>query len=268
VTPAGFLGLLLALALAAVSSGSRAEKTARIPADEAVLERKRLGLERLLAATESGPLIAFDQVLVAVDQALVQELLSSAMPFERIIAGRYRIRLLGASVEFDDGFALIRLDGRGSFADAPEADAFAEVSVYGGLDVVQLDRRTGLLRGRVKLIAVEARQVGVMGVAAPVERFIEEVGHERLEAFEPLASSLEIPVRLEGDITIPAVGPEGGVRIAAASLPLDVGVLDVKAFRGRLWIAVGARVGTASGTASDAGTPSDGGTAPKEGPAS
>ncbi|HVR71210.1 MAG TPA: hypothetical protein VMT87_10235 [Vicinamibacteria bacterium] len=213
-------------------------------ADRAVLQRQRDGLAALLKEAEAGPLVPFDKVLVVVDQALVQDLLVSAMPYERVIA-RYRIRVTGASVRFEDGFALVRLDGRASLAGRSEAAAFADVSVFGGLDVLEVDPESGLLRGEVRVIAVDARRVMVMGVGAPedAEELIEELGHERLDAFGALASRLQIPVRLERAVTLPAVGPEGGVRIAAASIPLQIAVRQVRALRGKLWISIDAAVG-------------------------
>jgi hypothetical protein len=183
-------------------------------------------------------------VLVVVDQALVEDLLASAVPYERVIS-RYRIRVTGASVRFDDGFALVRLDGRASLAASPEGAAFADISVFGGLDVLDLDPESGLLRGEVRVIAVDARRVTVMGVGAPddAEELIEELGRERLDAFGALASRLQIPVRLERSVTLPGVGPEGGVKIAPATIPLQLGVRQVRALRGKLWISIDAVVG-------------------------
>jgi hypothetical protein len=213
-------------------------------ADREVLQRQRDGLASLLKEAETGPLVPFDRVLVVVDQALVQDLLASAMPYERVIS-RYRIRVTGAEVRFEDGFALVRLDGRASLAERPEAAAFADISVFGGLDVLDLDPESGLLRGEVRVIAVDARRVTVMGVGAPddAEELIEQLGRERLDAFGVLASRLQIPVRLERAVTLPGVGPEGGVRIAPATIPLEVGVRQVRALRGKLWVSIDAVVG-------------------------
>jgi hypothetical protein len=216
-------------------------------AGQAVLDRQRAGLESLLKEADAGPLVPFDRVLVVVDQALVQDLLASAMPYERVIS-RFRIRVTAATVRFEDGFALVRLDGRASLAASPEAAAFADISVFGGLDVLDLDPDSGLLRGEVRVIAVDARRVTVMGVGAPedTETLIEQLGKERLDAFSALARRLQIPVRLERAVTLPAVGPNGGVRIASALIPLQVGVRQVRALRGKLWVSIDAAVGSES----------------------
>jgi hypothetical protein len=239
-----------ALAAAALWSASACRRELPPPsAGQAVLQRQRDGLAALLKEAEAGPLVPFDRVLVVVDQALVQDLLASAMPYERVIS-RYRVRVQGASVSFADGFALVRVDGRASLAASPEGAAFADISLFGGLDVLDLDPESGLLRGEVRVIAVDARRVTVMGVGAPedAEELIEQLGRERLDAFGALVSRLQIPVRLERAVTLPAVGPEGGVRIAAARVPLQVGVRQVRALQGKLWISIDAAVGGGSAT--------------------
>jgi hypothetical protein len=53
-------------------------------------------------------------------------------------------------------------------------------------------------------------------------------------------------VRLEKEMEVPAVGPEGPVSIPAATVPTRVALADVKVFSGRLWIAVDAAVGEAA----------------------
>jgi hypothetical protein len=231
------LGLVLAASFGVLGCNEE-EPEVRVSAEEAILERKCDGLEALIAAAEKGRLLPFEQVLVVVEQGLVQELLNAAMPFERVIEDKYRIRVTGAKVEFDDGFALVRLVSRASFAGRDESEAYAEVEVYGGLDVVELDPVSGLLRGRVRLMGVEARRVDVMGMATPAERLVEDLSRERIESFEALASSVEIPVRLESSITIPAVGPEGRISIERADIPMKVEIRDVKAFRDRLWVSL------------------------------
>ncbi len=225
-------------------------------AESAVLDRRRRGLAALTAAAKRGPLLPFDKVLVVADERLVRDVVAASLPFERVIGGRYRVRVTQAEVHFEDGFGLVRLDGDATFADRPSDQARADLTVYGGLDVVGLDPRSGLLRGEVRVIAVEARRVDVMGVpAAVVERLVEDLGREKLEAFSALASRLEIPVRLEQEVALPAVGP-GDVRIDAATIPLKVAVADVKAFRGKLWVSIDVSTAVASPAAGPSPAPS------------
>jgi hypothetical protein len=234
----------LATVAAALLAGCRPPAPPPPAAEPAVLERQRAALASLLDEAKDGPLVPFDRVLVVVDQALVQDLLASVMPYERVIS-RYRVRVTAASVRFEDGFALVRLDGRASLAASTEAAAFADVSVFGGLDVLALDPESGILRGEVRVIAVDVRRVAVLGLGAPAdaEELIEQLGRERLEAFGALASRLQIPVRLERAVELPAVASDSGVRIAAARIPLRAGVTHVRALRGRLWVSIDASVG-------------------------
>jgi len=211
--------------------------------DAAVAQRQNEGLKRLLAEAEKGPVVQKGDVTVVVDQRMVQEVITSVLPLEQVIASRYRVRLTEAGVLFEDGLALVRLKGRATLADKDEQYASAELDVAGSLDVVDLDPRSGRLRGQVKIIAVDAQAVAVMGMKTPqqAESLVEELGRERLEAFSALLAGIEIPVRIQQDVAIPGVD-EGGVHIAAASVPLSVSVLDVNAFRGRLWVSVKAAV--------------------------
>jgi hypothetical protein len=229
---------LLAAILSLTSLSCRAGREAHRPVEELLLERERQGLEGLLAAARGGQLIPFNQVLVVIPQELVQELIEATLPFEQILSDRYRVRVESARVGFDDGFGLVHLRGRASLKDDPSTAA--EIDVYGGMDIVELDPESGVLRGRVKVLAVETQRVDVVGFAAPVRRFVDQLSREQLTAFEPLLSNVEIPVRIEREIRIPAVD-QNGVRIQEATLPVEAAIVDVKAFHGKLWVCASAK---------------------------
>lgn len=255
IRPPSRLSLLLAVLAAAAGCHRLHYHETAASAERAVLARRREGLAALIAAARKGSLLPFDKVLVVADERLVRDVVAASLPFERVIGGRYRVRVTRAEVHFEDGFGLVRLDGEASFADRPAEDARSEVTVYGGLDVVSLDPRSGVLRGAVKVIAVDARRVDVMGVRAVLaENLVEDLGREKLEAFSALASDIEIPVRLEQQVALPAVGP-GEVRIDAAVIPLRVSVADVKAFRGKLWVSVDVSTQAASPAPADSPSP-------------
>jgi len=214
------------------------------PAEVATLERQLQGLTALVAEAEAGVLFpaAPDRVLVLVDQQLVQRLLTALTPSEHVVADRYHVVVTGARVVFEDGFALVRLDGRASLAGIAESDVFADLTVIGDLELPLEQQKRDVLNARIHVLAVNARQVTVGARSERAEELVEELGRTKLEAFAALASSLEIPVRQEHEITIPAVGPGGPVRIAAASLPLRLALLSVRAFHGKLWIVTRASV--------------------------
>jgi hypothetical protein len=238
------IGRLAVAALVLLPACHRAQTATS--AEQAVLDRRREGLARLMAAARQGSLLPFTKMLVVADERLVQQVIAATLPFERVIADRYRIRVSRAEVHFDDGFGLVRLDGEASFADRAETEGHAEVTVFGGLDVVALDPQSGVLRGSVKIIALDARRVNVYGVKSSiVEDLVEQLGRVQLDSFSALASSIEIPVRLESSVTLPAVGP-GEVHIDAATIPVRAAVADVKAFQGKLWVSVDVSTDTAT----------------------
>ncbi|MFN2433022.1 MAG: hypothetical protein ABR599_09480 [Gemmatimonadota bacterium] len=247
---------LACLGLLVLAGGCRGDGGAeRVPAEQAVLEHQIEGLEALLAAAREGPLVRFDGVLVTVHEKLVRDLLGSATPYERIVDDRYRVRVDSALVAFQDGFALVELRGRASLAGRDEQTVFADVSVYGGLEVTGLDATSGQLRARVHIIAFEATRVGALGMEAPVRRLLEDLASQPIEDFNVLASDLEIPIAIERDLTIPQIGPAGEVHIAAATVPLRVWVQDVKVTAGKLWVSIGVAVEQGGGQATRAGAP-------------
>jgi hypothetical protein len=228
---------LLASVLVSLLAACHPQETAAT-AERAVLERRRQGLAALVSAAGQGSLLPFHGVLVVVDERLLRGVLAASLPYERVIGERYRVRVTAAEVHFDDGLGLVRLDGEATFADRPPEQGRAELTVYGALDVVAIDPRSGVLRASVQAIALDAHRVDVAGLPSPLaEKLVEELGRLKLDAFSALVSRIEIPVQLERSVTLPAVGP-GDVRIAAAEVPLRVEVADVKAFRGKLWVSV------------------------------
>jgi hypothetical protein len=235
------LGLPLALALAALDAGGGCLLRPRrsLPPDLALLTRRVEGLRALVALAAQGPLIPADELLVVVDQRLVRGLLRAALPMERTFAGRYRVVLQEADVSFEDGFALVHLAGRASLLD--ETHTFVELSIFGALTVQELEPASGRLRARVEVEAVDVQRAGVLGVAAPIHRLIADLSHEQFRSYEALLSQVEIPVRLERELSVPGLGPQGGVLLAPLALPLRASVERVVAYRGRLWVSVGLR---------------------------
>ena len=207
-------------------------------AEEATQDRRRQRLEALIAATRKtdGRILAFDDVLIVIHQALLQQILDASLPIEQVIGARYRIRVPTCRVLFEDGFALVRLEGSAYLVNQP--DIGAHLTVYAGLEKAELDARSGVLRGSCRIFAVEARRVEALGMGRAAENLVEELGRQKLEEFSPLLSTIEIPVRLEHRITIPALGPKGGVSIPSAEVPLDMTVADLRSFRQRLWVTV------------------------------
>jgi hypothetical protein len=239
--------LLAAVALASTLACQRGQSQARLSAEEQTLQRRIKGLEAMLASSkrDNGRLVPFDQILVVVRQRLIQGVLDAALPIERVVGEKYRVTATAAKVLLEDGFAIVELEGHASLVDRP--DVRAEVKVYGALDVVDLDTASGSLRARVRVFAVEARSVQALGMGVPAEQLVEDLSNQQAETFAPLLSAIDIPVSVGEDIALPKMGPEGGVTIGEARIPLGAVVEEVRSFRHRLWISIRAtRTGKAS----------------------
>jgi hypothetical protein len=234
--PAAIVALCMTLVLA--GDGPMGRPRPR-PAGEAVLERRIVALTRLLADMGEGPLVPPDDVLLVVDQRLVQNLLDAVLPIEQLFKDNYLIELREAWVEFEDGFALVRLGGRASLA--KDLKTGVEITVFGAFIVEGFEPTSGILHGRVEVVAVDVERVDVRGISAPLERLVEDLGREKLESYEALLGDIEVPVRLEHEVVVPGLGPAGGIRIAPLRLPLKVAISAVRAFGGKLWLSVSAR---------------------------
>jgi hypothetical protein len=203
---------------------------------EALLVRQTQELGRLIAAAEQKSLFDFGGILVVVDQALVQELLRSIVPLEGDVGGGFHVRVDSAETSFADGLAIVRLDGKASVAGKT---ASADVSVYGAIDVVELDATSGVMKCRVSVFGVDAAHADVLGVHQPVRRLTEALTEGGLAL---LLGSIEVPVRIENRLSIPALEAHR-LRIASVDLPLQVAVEDVNALGGKLWVRVKAAIG-------------------------
>ena len=213
---------------------------------QALLDRERLALSTLVVETEQGRLLpGSDQVLVVVNQSLIQQLLTALTPAEYVVLEKYRVRVEKASVAFENGLALVRLDGRVSLSGVMEPEVFAELTVFGDLQPAEQQLSAGVLRARINLIAVEARRVEVVVRTRDAEALVRELSRAKLEEFAALASSLELPIAQQHEITIPAAA-DGPVRIQADSIPVRLTIRDVAAFHQRLWISMAVSTGTAA----------------------
>jgi len=208
-------------------------------AEEAVLVQQTEGLRDLVAAAESGSLVDCDQILVVVDQGLVQGILTAILPVQGDVGGGFHVRIDSANATFGDSVALVRLEGEAS---VPGRTASAHVTVYGGLEVFEVLPDTGLLRSLVTVYGVEVTRADVLGVD---ERTLARATHAGLDA---LLHSIEVPVRLENRLALPAVRAKR-LRIPATELPLQVGVSKVQVFGGKLWVCLGAALAGASPSA-------------------
>ena len=204
-------------------------------AEELVLRRQVDELRRLVTAAENGVLLDYEQMLAVVDQDLVQQLLASVIPLEADVGEGFHVRIDSASAAFGDGLALLHLVGEARLVDRPVS---AAVDVYGGLDVVELDPESGMLRLRANVYAVDIPKADVLGVDEPARRLTQALAAGGLES---LLGPIEVPVRIEDRLRLPPVRTRR-VSIPGMDVPVEAAVSSVKVFGGKLWVGVRASV--------------------------
>jgi hypothetical protein len=208
-------------------------ESARQSAREALLSRQNAALSQLTLDAERGELLDFKDILIVVDQGLVQDLLTAVTPMEADIGGGFHVTVNSVEAVFGDGVALVQMTGTASLSDAQVG---AEVTVFGSIDAVQIEPVSGILRCNVSILAVEAKDAEALGRNDPVGRLTEALTEGGLDL---LLGPLEIPVKLENALDIPAVDSKR-LDIQAATLPLSVAARKIKVFGGKLWVFVDA----------------------------
>jgi len=218
------------LAFLAFRWNARTTRDAAESLEDTVLALRNVALQTLVDAADRGALVSFTHALVVVDESLVQDLLRAAMPIAGPVGG-FEVRLESAEASFDGGLALVRLTGKATLI---ESSLSADLEVYGGLEVVSMDPQSGRLRCEVRVFGVEAHRSNLIGIDEPLRGLTEALSHGGLAA---LLRFVEIPVRIDDHLSLPAVDSKR-LRIPAAQVPVRGEVTEVKAFGGKLWLAL------------------------------
>lgn len=228
-------GSALLLALVATTCGGEGPPLPLSP-EEGLLRRDIEGLQRLIDAAAQQRLFSPDHLAVGIDEGFVRQLLASALPLERLVAGQVRVRLEKAEVSFRSAQSLVTLTGRVSREGAP--DTFADLTVTGGIERIEVDPRTGRLAARAALDRFEVRRAAASGEESGlVKAAVEVLGRQGVASLGDLVPPLEIPVRLEQRIEMEGLG-EGPVSIRPARLPLAASVALILPLSGRLWVMI------------------------------
>jgi hypothetical protein len=222
-----------ALALALPACDSKFKGGGDLRAQKIVLKREVDGLREAVARLEEGqPILPLDDVVIAIDDTLLRDLITAQLPFEMDV-DRFHLNLTEAEARFR-GSPMVRL--RGALNSKKRPDLAAAVSVIGALEDIEVEASSSTLRAR---IAVD--HIGIER-AAGIEQLLsgsamDEVARlVRLQLKDRLPP-IQIPVKVQQSIDLPAV-TKGPVRIDGASMPLQVAVSQVLAGQGLLWIAV------------------------------
>jgi hypothetical protein len=245
-TPRLCASVCIALLSAAAGCHSEFEGGGALRARRVALQREVASLREAVARLERGePLLPLEDVVVAIDDAMLRDLIVAQLPFE-IEAKGFKATLTGAEVLFR-GSPLVTLRGSGSPQN--RSALAAAVTVTGALDDVKVDPATGTLRARISVDHLNIEQVAGLESLLSGATLDELARALRLQLADQLPE-IQIPVKVQQGIELPTVD-SGPVRIAGATMPLEVGVSRVFAGQGRLWISVRVRPGDLVKTASE-----------------
>ena len=207
-------------------------------ARKVVLAREAEGLRAVVARLERGEAaLPEGDVIVSIEDSLAGELLATQLPLEADV-DRFRVYLDRAGVSFR-GSPLVTLQGRFVVRDQPEL--FGSARVLGALADIRVDPATGTLHASIEADHVDLEKVA--GLEAYLEgSTLDDLARRVRRELAGRLPDVTIPVRLQQRIDVPAV-TEGPVRVAGASLPLQVSVSSVLAVNGALWVSVAVRPG-------------------------
>jgi len=234
-----------AVLLALAAGGCRHdERGGELHAQKVVLQREVEGLRGLADRLERGEsVLPPDDVVIVVEDGLVRDLLTANLPFETTV-DKYKIRLLRADVTFR-GSPLITLEG--SVTPQEGVAVQGDVRVLGALERIRVDPASGLLSASVAVDHVDIERLAGFESFLPGGSLDELARSVRLQLKDRIPD-LAIPVKVEPSIDFPAL-TAGPVQMEGATLPLEIGVSEVFAGQGRLWVAIAIKPGPVTKTA-------------------
>jgi len=228
----GWLG-----AAGATSLGCRRTNSAPMIAEQALLERQIEELQELVARGRDGHVIPLDQGVIAIDQSALQDLIEAVVPYETVVAERYRVRVLGGQITCEDGLAFVQLQGRMSLRGQPEEAAYVDANLFGSLKGFELEPNESVLRGRVDIIGFDIHRVKIFrGDHEAIKGLLRDLAVLRIDSFRDADYAFDIPVSLVREIKFPEFRSGTRVRVAEAHIPLKASVTAVAAVQKKLWI--------------------------------
>ena len=218
---------------AAPACRSKFEGGGDLRAQKVVLQREVEGYREAAARLERGdPVLPKEDLAIAISDALIRDLIAAQLPFEADV-DKFHIALRTAEVKFR-GSPVVELSGALNLKDRPNLQAAARV--IGALEDIAVDPATATLKARISVDHLSIESVAgfeqLMSGAT-----LDEVGRMVRLQIKNALPEIQIPVKVQQSIELPAV-TRGPVRLEGARMPLQVGVSQVLAGQGILWIAV------------------------------
>lgn len=214
------------------------EGAGALRAEQVLIERELDGLRDSAARLDRGESLFPDSdVIVSIDESFVQGLITARLPIE-LTAAPYRVSLTMVDVGFG-GAPTVRL--RGTITRDGIVTLDAVVRVVGALSGIEIDTATSTLRANISADHLDIEKASGIEALLSGSTLDDVARLVRLQVASQLPT-IEIPVRVQQDIDIPAV-TDGPVRINGARLPVRASVSRVFAANQRLWIGLHVEVG-------------------------
>ncbi len=201
----------------------------------------------LYAARERfGSLLPQGDAQLALREVLLRDVLERSLPIRRTFQdGRYEAVLTRARLDLRNGIALITLYGSARTLGPNESPVEAVLELQTHIDIMEFRPRAGTLRGGLAVTGAHVIRAG-HGLARtflnPAARFF---GGLRIEDWNRERFSLEIPIRLEEEITFPHLS--GDVSLPERHIPLAMQISAFTVLQNRLVLSLALEPDSASG---------------------
>ena len=231
------IGVLAVLALTLL--WRRLEESYPLLRFERRVDAQRLTNLRGYASRERrlGSFLPPGDAQLAIRESLLQDILARSLPIrEKFEHGKYEARLDKALLDLGDGLASITLLGHGRMLGPNASPLEADLELQTHIDVVEFRPDVGTLRAGLAITAAHViRTSGRAGgpLADPAARY---VGSLKVEDWNRQRPSLDIPIRVEQQVTLPAI--EGDLSVDSCRIPLVVGISALTVLQERLVISL------------------------------
>jgi len=241
------LGLAAAFALtefAIVQITERLEERYPLTSFERSRDAEQIvSLRSYAARRRLGSFLPPEDAQISLREALLQSILARSLPIRQTFEnGRYVARLDRARLDLQEGLASITLLGHGTMTGEGASPLEADLELQTHIDVVEFRPDVGTLRAGLAVTGVHVIRAGGKGrngfLWNPVARYFsglkgEDWNNQRL--------TIDIPIRLEREITLPPI--VGELNVAERKVPLDIAVSSVTVHRDRLLLSLAVRLG-------------------------
>jgi len=191
-----------------------------------------VSLRQYAAREELGSFLPSHDAQIAIGERLLRDVLTRSLPIRQSFEqGRYEARLDRARLELEDGLASIRMFGQVRRVD-PKRTIQADVELQTHIDVVEFRPDVGTIRAGLSVTGAHVIRAGhgsEKTFMKPAARFF---GGLKVEDWNRERLSLELPIHLDQEITIPDVN--GDVSLRARRIPLRVRVSALTVLQNRL----------------------------------